>query len=125
MVIDYLQLIQSINPVGSRAAIIGELSRQVKQIAMENNVAMILLSQLSRQSELKEPTLSRLKESGDIENHADIVLLIWWEWKADRDAKRDKQKIVVGKNRNGETGFCEVKWKAEHFKYSNLEEIGI
>ena len=122
VIIDYLQLIQSLNPVGSRAAIIGELSRQVKQIAMENKIATILISQLSRTAELKEPTLSRFKESGDVENNCDIALLIWWEWKADRDAKRDKQKIVVGKNRNGETGFCEVSWKAEFFKYSNLED---
>ena len=125
VIIDHLQLIQSLNPVGSRAAIIGELSREVKQIAMENKVAMILLSQLSRIGESKEPTLSRLKESGDIENNADIVLLLWWEWKANNDAERNKQKIICAKNRNGETGYCEVKWQPEYFKYSDIEDNNV
>lgn len=120
VIIDYLQLLQSENPEGSRAAIIGELSRQVKQIARENNVALILLSQLSRTLELREPTLSRLKESGDVENNADIVLLLWWEWKAKREVKRNRQKIIVAKNRNGETGFCEVGFEPEYFLYNDL-----
>lgn len=122
VIIDYLQLLQSENPVRSRAAIIGELSRQVKQIARENNVALILLSQLSRTLELREPTLSRLKESGDVENNADICLLLWWEWKANHDVKRNKQKIIVAKNRNGETGFCEVGFEPEYFLYNDLGE---
>ena len=130
VVIDYLQLIQSQNPVGSRAAIIGELSRQVKQIAMENNIATILLSQLSRTSEPKEPILARLKESGDIEANCDIAILLWWAWKAgivgkdeeDKIPHRNKQKLIVAKNRNGETGFCDLSWKPEYFLYENLED---
>jgi len=124
VIIDYLQLIQS-SIKGSRTEIVGELSRQVKQIARENKVAMILLSQLSRQGELKEPTLSRLKNSGDVENNADIVVFVWWEWKADSGADRNMQKIICGKNRNGETGYCEVGWFPEYFLHKNLEDNNV
>ena len=79
------------------------------------------MSQLSRTAELREPTLSRLKESGDVENNADIVLLLWWEWKLNREAKRNKQKIINAKNRNGETGFVDVGFEPEFFKYSNIK----
>ena len=122
VVIDYLQLLQSQDTMGkSRAAIVGELSRQVKQITRENKIATILLSQLHRTTELKEPTLSRLKESGEIENSADIVLFLWWAWKANHDINRNEQKIVIAKNRNGETGFRDVSWKPEFFLYSDLK----
>ena len=122
VVIDYLQLLQSQDTMGkSRAAIVGELSRQVKQITRENKIATILLSQLHRTTELKEPTLSRLKESGEIENSADIVLFLWWAWKANHDINRNEQKIIIAKNRNGETGFRDVSWKPEFFLYSDLK----
>jgi len=134
VIIDYLQLIQAQNPIGSRAGIVGELSRQVKRITMENNVATILLSQLSRTSEPKEPVLARLKESGDIENNCDMAVLLWWAWRAGIVEKsenegnvsyRNKQKVIIAKNRNGETGFREVGWIPEYFLYNNLKDDNV
>lgn len=130
VIIDYLQQIQSLNPVGSRAAIIGELSRQVKQITMENNIVTLLLSQLSRTLEPKEPVLARLKESGDIENHCDKAVLLWWAWKAGRAEKddtsktpyRNKQKLIAAKNRGGETGYCHSFWQPEYFLFKDIED---
>ena len=126
VVIDYLQQLQAQDTIGkSKAAIIGELSRQVKQIARENKVPTILLSQLSRVGEPKEPTLSRFKESGDIENNSQICVMIWWKWKSDNSVDKNISKLIVGKNFNGATGYCEVKWQPEYFKYSNLEDNNV
>ena len=103
IVIDYLQLVRSHKRCESRRVEVGEVSRSLKALAMELNVPIILLSQLSRKSENlfdREPTMDDLRETGDIEQDAAQIILMW-------NLSKDKEKfgnfkgIKVDKNRNG------------------------
>ena len=80
IVIDYLQLIKADRRFGNRASEVGDISKAIKALAMELHVPIILLSQLNRVSELKEtkePTMAELRESGDIEQDASNIILLW------------------------------------------------
>ena len=121
VIIDHLQLLRAINPAGNRSQIVGDLANETKRIAEEENVAIILLSQLSRKSEDKKPSLDRLKESGDIENACDVAILLWWEWqKTKKDDDKNIMELRVAKNRHGKTGFCKVFWQPEFYQFGNL-----
>ena len=123
VVIDHLQLLRANNSVGNRSQIVGELANEIKRIAEEENVVVILLSQLSRKAEDKKPSLDRLKESGDIENACDVAILLWWEWQKTKK-KEDKNVIElrIAKNRHGKTGFCHVFWRPEFYLFNNLKK---
>ena len=123
VVIDHLQLLRAINPVGNRSQIVGEMANETKRIAEEENVAMILLSQLSRKSEEKKPTLNRLKESGDIENACDIAILLYWEWKETKDEEiRNVMELRIEKNRHGKIGWAKLFWQPEFYFFGDLKE---
>jgi replicative DNA helicase len=109
----------------NRQQIVSDISRSLKIMAKELNVPVLCLSQLSRASESrtnKRPMLSDLRESGAIEQDADIVLFIYRDdyYNADSDA-HNQAEIIVAKNRHGETGTTYVQWLPEFTTFSNLE----
>ena len=128
--VDYLQLMTSSG--GARRAanenrqqIVSDISRSLKIMAKELNVPVLCLSQLSRASEGrtdKRPMLSDLRESGAIEQDADIVLFIYRDDYYNPDSEAHNQaEINVAKNRHGETGKVYVQWLPEFTTFSNLE----
>lgn len=124
VIIDYIQLIAGGKRNESRQQEITEISRNLKILAKDMNIPVIALSQLSRAPEQRSnhrPMLSDLRESGAIEQDADIVMFIY------RDDYYDKEtdtpnvtELIVAKNRNGLTGEVKLRWHAEYTKFSNL-----
>ena len=129
VVIDYLQLMSSAgggkNGSESRQQAVSEISRMLKIMAKELQVPVLCLSQLSRANEKrddKRPMLSDLRESGAIEQDADIVLFIFREDYYSPDTeKRNIAELIVAKNRHGETGKVELKWMPEFTTFDTLE----
>ena len=131
VVIDYLQLMSSAggsmkHSGESRQQAVSDISRMLKIMAKELQVPVLCLSQLSRANEKrddKRPMLSDLRESGAIEQDADIVLFIFREdyYSPDSD-KRNIAELIVAKNRHGETGKVELKWMPEFTTFDTLEK---
>ena len=120
IVIDYLQLIKADKSFANRASEVGEVSKAIKGLAMELNVPIILLSQLSRAVESrdsKEPQLSDLRESGDIEQDASNVIFLWNL----SDDKRCKG-MSVAKNRQGELTKIGLEFDGEHMEFRERQE---
>ncbi|MGN0622907.1 MAG: replicative DNA helicase [Oscillospiraceae bacterium] len=125
VVIDYLQLMSSPNKHTSRVNEVSEITRQLKLMAKELNVPVIALSQLSRSSEKrddKRPMLSDLRESGSIEQDADIIMFLY------RDAYYDKEnadqsvaECIVAKNRHGTTDTVKLGWIGEYTLFRSLD----
>lgn len=126
IIIDYLQLMSG--SVGgrseSRQQEISEISRSLKALARELNVPVIALSQLSRAVEQrpdKRPMLSDLRESGAIEQDADVVMFIYRDEYYNKDSEYKKQaEIIVAKQRNGPVGTVHLAWLGEYTKFANL-----
>lgn len=108
IIIDYLQLMGSVRRGENRQVEISEISRGVKQLARELNVPVLALSQLSREAEREDgpPKLSHLRESGSIEQDADLVWMLWRKNKDPQDV--DNVLLRVAKHRNGQTGDVEL-----------------
>ena len=129
VVIDYLQLMTSAsgnNRGGeNRQQMVSDMSRMLKIMAKELNVPVICLSQLSRANEKrddKRPMLSDLRESGSIEQDADIVLFLYRDDYYNEDSeKRNIAECIVAKNRHGETGKVELRWMPEYTTFATLE----
>ncbi len=123
VIIDYLQLMDSTTHSDNRVLIISEITRQLKLMAKELMVPVILLSQLSRAVEGrtdKRPMLSDLRESGSIEQDADIVLFLYREAYYDKQSQRPNiSECIVAKNRHGETGTVELVWDGQYTRFSN------
>lgn len=126
VIIDYLQLMDSTSKSDNRVVIISEITRQLKVMAKELNVPVILLSQLSRAVESrtdKRPMLSDLRESGSIEQDADIVLFLYREAYYNKESQRPNiSECIVAKNRHGETGTVELVWDGQFTRFSNLDK---
>ena len=124
VIVDYLQLISSISKV-DRHLQIAEISRLLKQLARELRIPVIALSQLSRAVESRSdqvPTLSDLRESGAIEQDADVVMFIYREDKVKKDSnKRGIATIIVAKQRNGPVGEKDLRFWGKYTKFSNLD----
>ena len=126
VVIDYLQLMRSGKRNENRVQEVAEISRSLKIMAKDLNVPVLCLSQLSRGPESrqdKRPMLSDLRESGSIEQDADIVLFIY---RPDYypDAKPDtknKAEVIVAKNRHGEIGKVELQWEGQFTTFRSRE----
>lgn len=121
IVIDYLQLVKSERKFSNRASEVGEISKAIKALAMELKVPIILLSQLNRTSEHtenKEPEISELRESGDIEQDASIIILLW---NLSKDSHKAKG-LKIGKNRQGELGKIGYEFDGEHMMFRERHE---
>ncbi len=125
IIIDYLQLMGS-QGTDNRVQEISEISRSLKGLARELNVPVVALSQLSRAVEArpdKKPLLSDLRESGSIEQDADVVMFIFREDYYDRDTERKNiADILVKKHRNGPTGEVPLYFIGEQMKFVDLEK---
>lgn len=124
VIIDYLQLMDSATTRSdNRVLVISEITRQLKVMAKELNVPVILLSQLSRAVESrtdKRPMLSDLRESGSIEQDADIVLFLYRDAYYNKESPRQNiSECIVAKNRHGETGSVELIWDGQFTRFSN------
>ena len=123
VIIDYLQLMDSTSKSDNRVVVISEITRQLKVMAKELNVPVILLSQLSRGVESrtdKRPMLSDLRESGSIEQDADIVLFLYRDAYYNKESTRQNiSECIVAKNRHGETGTVELIWDGQFTRFSN------
>lgn len=122
IIIDYLQLIQATTyRGGNRASEVGDVSRGLKSIATDFMIPVIALSQLNRESEKlkdKEPSLADLRESGDIEQDASVVLMMW---KSNEDDKTERT-IKVEKSRNGFNEKVKLYFDGKHMMFSDAEE---
>ncbi|MBP3436669.1 MAG: replicative DNA helicase [Clostridia bacterium] len=131
VVIDYLQLMQSGKSIDNRVQEVGEISRNLKIMAKEFGVPILCCAQLSRGPEgrtVKKPMLSDLRDSGAIEQDADIVLFLYRdEYYKDVDPKAqaaaaNTAEIIVAKNRHGAVGSVTMGWNAQFTKFRTLEE---
>lgn len=124
VIIDYLQLMESSTKSPSRQQEISEISRSLKILAKELSVPVIALSQLSRATESRadhKPMLSDLRESGAIEQDADIVMFIHREdYYNPETEKKNVAEIIIAKNRSGSTGSVELAWLGQYTKFANL-----
>ena len=129
VVIDYLQLMSSAGGKGysgeNRQQAVSDISRMMKIMAKELQVPVLCLSQLSRANEKREdkrPMLSDLRESGSIEQDADIVMFIYRDDYYNEDSeKRNIAECIVAKNRHGETGKVELRWMPDYTTFGTLE----
>jgi replicative DNA helicase len=147
IVIDYIQLLQGSSKRGNdnRVQEITEITTNLKALAKELNVPVIALSQLSRQVENrddKRPQLSDLRESGSIEQDADVVLFVYREeyylankepragtpeyekWQLDMDLAHGKAEVIIGKQRHGPTGTVELHFEASVTRFGDLAHDG-
>jgi len=126
IIIDYLQLMSGSGRSESRQQEISEISRSLKGLARELNVPVVALSQLSRAVEQrpdKRPMMSDLRESGAIEQDADIVMFIYRDDYYNHDTDRkDIAEIIIAKQRSGAIGTVELAWLPKYTKFANLEK---
>ena len=126
IIIDHLQLMRTQRRNENRQQEIAEISRTLKILAKDLNVPIVLLSQLNRASETRagnKPVLSDLRESGAIEQDADVVMLLYREDYYNKDTERPGiAECIIAKHRNGATGTVELKWQAEFTRFKDLEK---
>lgn len=125
VVIDYLQLMRGREKAESRQQEVSEISRSLKILAKELSVPVLTMSQLSRGPESRSdhrPMLSDLRESGAIEQDADIVMFLYRDDYYNPDSeKKNRAEIIIAKHRNGSTGTIYLKWFDKYTKFANLE----
>ncbi len=125
VMIDYLQLMTGSGRTDSRQQEISDISRSLKALARELSVPVIALSQLSRAVEQRpdhRPMLSDLRESGAIEQDADVVMFLYRDDYYNHDSeKKGITEIIIAKQRNGPIGTVELAWLPEYRKFANLE----
>ncbi len=125
IVVDYLQMIQSYKRTENRTQEISEIARSLKSLAKELDIPLIAVSQLSRAVEVtgtRRPMLSHLRESGELEQVADLVIFIYREdYYNPETEKKNLAEIIIAKHRNGPIGTIELFFHKEHSKFGNLE----
>ena len=133
LIIDYIQLMQGRGRFESRQAELASISRSLKGLAKELSVPIVALSQLSRAPETRSdhrPQLSDLRESGALEQDADVVMFIFREEQyRDADGQPNQEaeglaEIIIGKQRNGPTGTAKLAFIKEHTRFENLAKGG-
>ncbi|MFN2614941.1 MAG: replicative DNA helicase, partial [Actinomycetota bacterium] len=130
VIVDYIQLMQNPTRRGdNRVQEVAEISRSLKMLAKELNVPVLAVSQLSRQPEQgtskpRKPRLSDLRESGALEQDADVVMFVWREDMVDKESERKGEaEIIIGKHRNGPTGEVSLAFLGHYTKFENLARI--
>lgn len=125
IVIDYLQLMNGSGKKESRQQEISEISRSLKKLARELNVPVIALSQLNRAADAREdhkPVMSDLRESGAIEQDADVIMFIYRDDYYNKESEKPGiAEIIVAKQRNGSTGPVDLVWLGKYTKFGNKE----
>ncbi|MDO5344973.1 MAG: replicative DNA helicase [Lachnospiraceae bacterium] len=126
VMIDYLQLMQASRKSESRQQEISDISRSLKEIARELQVPVVALSQLSRAVEQRpdhRPMLSDLRESGAIEQDADVVMFLYRDDYYNKDTERkDVAEVIIAKQRNGPIGTVELAWLPQYTKFANMQK---
>ncbi|NUS59407.1 MAG: replicative DNA helicase [Lysobacter sp.] len=130
IVIDYLQLMQVPGNSENRATEISEISRSLKALAKELHVPVIALSQLNRSLETrtdKRPVMADLRESGAIEQDADVIVFIYRDDYYNKETSPDKglAEVIIGKQRNGPTGSIKLKFFGEYTRFDNLSHDSV
>jgi len=128
LIIDYLQLIEPDNPRDPRQEQVAKIARRLKSLARELKVPVVCLAQLNRQAEVSKdnrPRLNHLRESGAIEQDADVVLFVhrdeyYQTNDEDRERVKGQAEIIIAKQRNGPTGDVKVAWLADYTRFENL-----
>ena len=127
IVIDYLQLMESSGRTDNRAAALGEISRSLKSLAKELQVPIIALSQLSRSVEQrtdKRPMMSDLRESGAIEQDADLIMFMYRdEYYNSESPMKGLAECIIGKHRNGPVGKVYLTWMGQFTKFDNAAYV--
>ena len=126
VVIDYLQLMSGSGRSDSRQQEISEISRSLKAVAREIEAPVIALSQLSRACESRSdhrPMLSDLRESGAIEQDADLVAFLYRDeyYFPEKTENKNKAELIIAKQRNGPTGTVNLTWLGQYTKFANME----
>ena len=128
--IDYLQLMNSARKIDNRVQEISEITRNLKIMAKELAVPVIALSQLARTSEKRtdhRPILSDLRDSGSIEQDADIVLFLYrddyYQNENGGDDSQNKSECIIAKNRHGESKAVPLHWQGEFTRFTSQENI--
>jgi len=121
IVVDYLQLMTAKSAV-NREQEVSQISRSLKALAMDLGVPILAVAQLNRSIEMRQgeqsrPTLSDLRDSGQIEQDADIVAMVWWAWEHCSDLADGECELIVKKNRNGPLGTMVMDWKPDMVKF--------
>ena len=126
IMIDYLQLMQGSRKSESRQQEISDISRSLKEIARELQVPVVALSQLSRAVEQRpdhRPMLSDLRESGAIEQDADVVMFLYRDDYYNHDTeKKDVAEVIIAKQRNGPIGTVELAWLPRYTQFANMKK---
>jgi replicative DNA helicase len=119
VVVDYLQLMEGSARAENRLQAVSQMTRQFKNMAFDLECPIILLSQLSRESEKqgRRPRLSDLRESGSIEQDADIVMFVHREALAENEEDKGKAEIILAKQRNGPTDIIRLAWQGEYTRF--------
>lgn len=120
LVIDYLQLMQPPPGAWSRENEVGTISRTVKLAALELDVPIILLAQLNREAQDRPPTLRNLRESGAVEQDADVVLFIHRDLDPETGRHDDDGMLILAKQRDGETGVVPIHYDGPHYRFTEL-----
>lgn len=126
IMIDYLQLMKLKQKVESREREVSEISKTLKAIAKELSIPVVALAQLNRSVESRSdrrPMLSDLRESGSIEQDADVIMMLYRDdyYEKDDPGKAGNAEVIIGKQRNGPTGSVKLKWESEFGRFKDAE----
>jgi len=125
VVVDYLQLVHGSSDAENRVQEVGGVSRDLKSLAREVDAPVLALSQLSRSVDSRadhRPVLSDLRDSGEIEQNADVVLFLYRDEVYNRDTERPfEAELIVAKHRNGPTGFVPLFWCGAQTRFASIE----
>jgi replicative DNA helicase len=126
IIVDYLQLVEGRRKTDNRVQEVSEISRSLKGLARELNIPVIAISQLSRGIESRtdqKPKLSDLRESGSIEQDADVVMFIYREDRVKQDtSNKNIAEIIIAKHRNGPIGSAKLYFNEQTTSFKNLDK---